>query len=373
MGQVKEIGGVQKKLLKSLIVKAVKARAVLYACIALVAVFLVFNHAKSDISGYFSEPSEVKSMEEIKKRFKDGKPFVRLKKDEVLNTDYIITETRTKNGVKVSERDISFYAAAFYEGGILLVNLPYDKYYNEENPEIKNLDVTGKLRISSEGTEAKGEIVKHVAKGKEPGAEKILSASIPEFYLDVYGNDREKGRMWLAVSFLVLAVTGILFARLKKVFQDYRNHPSYKALGAYGNPAEVERKIESDNLNKQKELIAESGDFHMFNTYTVYPEGYKVNVKPTKEIGWIYKKTVTNKTYFITTSKDHMAVIRFLDGKTAEAKLRTERDVEEFLERISGKLPGVIVGFTKEAEKIFNEKAAAYKKSQANKVTVRKK
>ena len=354
-----------EKLLESFIKIAAKARIRTIMIFMVIAAIVALANMKGSKS-YFMETPIIATVEDFKKIYDNDGGYAALKDAKVYNTHYIITQIKKKNGRKVSEKDVAFFGMVDFDDGLLLVELPYHMYEEDKNT-YENVNVQGRLKTSKVGNDAKDYVVKSIT--KDAAGRDILRSKIPAVYLDVRGEDKGAKRGLFVIAILVFIGGAFFIMKTKKYVKDYTLHPSYKALDGYGRPKEIEQKIETQWANKEKDVIVETKHAVIMKDYVVSVSGHSVTVKQTKDLLWAYHKVLKQKTYFVTTSTVRSIVLKFADNQMIEMVLSKKDGEKEILDMIAAKVPGIILGFTKEAEEAYQAKV----KAAASKLSVSKK
>lgn len=159
-------------------------------------------------------------------------------------------------------------------------------------------------------------------------------------------------------SALIGILIGSAFAllalwNLKKAFERIRNpyiHPTVKKLvwqGAdFANALESLQTEANGNLERVqkwklgKEWLMASELLHF----------YLVRIS---DLTWVYRKVTKKSTNFIPTGKDYAVVLWNEQGDSYEITMK-EVQTEKFIEQLSSRCPGVVLGYSDELLKLWN-------------------
>ena len=90
------------------------------------------------------------------------------------------------------------------------------------------------------------------------------------------------------------------------------------------------------------------------NEFFMYIKGDTVNFAETRELMWVYKLITQNKVYGIKAGKSYQIEVRLNDGSGMALPMRKEKDCDDTLAYIESVVPYIIIGYSDEVNKIYN-------------------
>lgn len=205
---------------------------------------------------------------------------------------------------------------------------------------------------------------------KEPGMteEELNSLDLEEFilpyYIELYNNPAFMSVIFLAVFFggIALIVAGVyrIFKGksggfLKKLHEDIR-------ISGYADSY-----VESDYNSAQN--ISKLDDIKMGRLMTYYHLGADYRAIPHNKIMWAYQTTITHRTNGIKTGTSYN-VVYYIDGYKASIDLPVSNEATalEILKRLNDTCPWIVIGFSDDIKKLFNNNRAEFLQIRYNTV-----
>jgi len=158
--------------------------------------------------------------------------------------------------------------------------------------------------------------------------------------------DAEEGNLptWLLIGGLVVVIAlglrnvWVGVARLR----DHSEHPSWKALAAYGSPAANAASIDGE-VSRGTDVV-EAGSLRVTPTWLVHRGSFAVTMLPLAQIVWYYKHVTKHYTNFIPTGKTFALHVHDQQGKLRELQAK-EKHVDRLLEALHARAPWAIGGW----------------------------
>lgn len=99
-------------------------------------------------------------------------------------------------------------------------------------------------------------------------------------------------------------------------------------------------------------------------------QGAHTHLLETSKIVWAYLRRVEHRTNGIKTGTNYSLVLRTTDHKKYEAGMRKEEQVRETLEHLERSYPGILLGYDKELEKLYDKDMHAFQQLAASRPEV---
>ena len=181
-----------------------------------------------------------------------------------------------------------------------------------------------------------------------------LEALMLPYYLDV---NRIHGRTVLMEAAMLVLSLALLAAAL---------FPLVKALTG-GYQKQVLAKLrEADDFASAAERAAQFYDraepisgVRMGADYVFFQNGADSVLLRPWELAWAYQSTTQHKTNGVPTGKTYAAVLRTMDGAQYTLPMKEEA-VHRLLEAMPASLPGIVLGYTAEIERLYRENREAF-------------
>lgn len=185
------------------------------------------------------------------------------------------------------------------------------------------------------------------------GSQEVLDAMLP-YYLDM----GYAGKYPLFMVYLIDAVSAVLIAialyRLMKALTGGYQKDLKKKLEAMGDPAVMEEK-----LNRFYEGSDPVNGVRLGEEFVLFQVGADSMLFRPWDILWVYQNTTQHRTNGIPTGKTHSAVLCTAEGKRISLSM-SDKKVKELLAAIEQKLPGTILGYSKELDKLYEQNRGAF-------------
>ena len=144
--------------------------------------------------------------------------------------------------------------------------------------------------------------------------------------------------------------------------------PMIKALRG-GYQKQVREKLEeSGSLEAEAEKAErfydsapETSGVRMDRNYVFFQNGAESILLRPWDVAWAYQSTTQHRTNGIPTGKTYAAVLRTMDGKSYTLGMK-EKEVQALLAAIQTALPGVVLGYDDELEKLYKSDRNAFRK-----------
>lgn len=193
--------------------------------------------------------------------------------------------------------------------------------------------------------------------------ENVEDFTLP-YYIDCSANPVSEGAVFCLVFFggIALIIAGIYRiikgktgGFLKKLREDIQ-------ISGYADSY-----VESDYAAAQK--ITKADDIKMGRLMTYYHSGAEYRAIPHNKIMWAYQITTTHRTNGIKTGTSY-SVMYYIDGckNSTTLGVSNEATALEILRRLNETCPWVVVGFSDELKKIFNNNRAQFLQLRYNTV-----
>ncbi len=155
-----------------------------------------------------------------------------------------------------------------------------------------------------------------------------------------------------AVSF-ILAVWGLLLL-IKALRGGYQKKLRAKLEAIGGGELLLER---------LDHFYAEAPPLHgvrLDSEFVLFSKGAESVLLRPWEIAWAYQSTTQHRTNGIPTGKTYCCVLRTMDGMKYDLSM-PEAKVQELLEAIQARLPGVVLGYAPEIEQLYQQDRDAFR------------
>lgn len=190
-----------------------------------------------------------------------------------------------------------------------------------------------------------------------------LAATFLPYYLDM---DRLNGQPVIAELLLLLGSLALLAAAL---------FPLVKALSG-GYQKKVRAKLaESGDLETAAERAAlfydrtePVGGMRMGSEYVYFLNGAESVLLRPWDVAWGYQSTTQHRTNGIPTGKTYAVVLRTMDGSQYTLPVKKEEEAQRLLEAMEMSLPGVVLGYTEEIEKLYKQNRSVFSERWEEKV-----
>lgn len=179
--------------------------------------------------------------------------------------------------------------------------------------------------------------------------EEFEAETLP-YYIDYFHDSISMGAIFCLMFFggVALIVIGVLRivkgmtgGYLKKLRED---------IQISGHP---ENYIVSDYASSQN--ITKNDDVKMGRLMTYYHQGPSYRAIPHNKVMWAYQSTTTHRTNGVQTGTTY-SVTFYVDGynKNFDISVPSEAAAQQILQRLNTSCPWVVVGYSEELKKLFN-------------------
>lgn len=158
----------------------------------------------------------------------------------------------------------------------------------------------------------------------------------------------------LLMGVLLLVAGGYLLSSILRLMNPRRD-PIMQRLGVYGDPEAAVDEATSDIRLNGKEL----NRMHFGRQWLVYASGTDFHAVKLKDIMWAYKHTVQNKSYGVTTSRQHSIMLQTRYGTTITIPAKEEQ-VHDWLQMISMVSPRTVIGYSDELAAMWAKQREAF-------------
>lgn len=185
------------------------------------------------------------------------------------------------------------------------------------------------------------------------GRQEVLDAMLPYYInMDMAGNV-QISLMYVFCGIAALVVLLVAYRFVKAAAGGYQKKLKAK-LAAMGDPAAME-----ERLTRFYDSVEPVGGVRLGEEFVMFEVGAEsVLVRPW-EVLWAYQSTTQHRTNGIPSGKSHAVVLCMSDGKRISLSMK-EKKVKELLPMIAEKLPGTVVGYTKELEHLYEQNRGAF-------------
>jgi hypothetical protein len=132
-------------------------------------------------------------------------------------------------------------------------------------------------------------------------------------------------------------------------------HPIARALGRFGDVRQAIGSIDAELATNHQRV----GDLRLTPTWLIHQTRATLQVTRHEDIVWIYKKTITHRSYGVVTGRFHAAVICDRHGGEIAIQLKDEALVSQMLAAVASRAPWAIMGYQAEIERAWRRSRAA--------------
>ncbi|WP_032122407.1 DUF6709 family protein [Clostridium amazonitimonense] len=310
---------------------------------------VVFGLIGMGIYTYYNNTNNatvVNNVEDYNKALKDDS-YIQISSDMLYDLDIVITETRSKLGIKLSEKVKSRFVAINLPPFTLAVALPEDEYIKLMEQEKGPYILTGTL---VELKDSELEILKTAIKDNH-----LLSGGfqlVP--YLQYLNYEKPINSASVYFTFAGLFTIFVLALYIHGM---RKNSMALKSLkNFYNGDIEVAYEEIDDELTSPD--VYKNGPITITKNYIVVKTQQIVFALPLKELMWVYKETITKKVYFvIPAGKINSLVFVFSDKHVYKVDLfRGEKVIDEVIEYIFNNYANTsFVGYSEELQNLFKK------------------
>jgi len=125
--------------------------------------------------------------------------------------------------------------------------------------------------------------------------------------------------------------------------------------------------VEAEKAERFYESAPETSGVKMDRNYVFFQNGAESILLRPWDVAWAYQSTTQHRTNGIPTGKTYAAILRTMDGKQYTLGM-AEAAVQTLLETMSTALPGVVLGYDDELEKLYKSDRAAFRRRWEDKM-----
>ena len=117
---------------------------------------------------------------------------------------------------------------------------------------------------------------------------------------------------------------------------------------------------EAERAERFYDSAPETCGVRMDRNFAFFQNGAESILLRPWDVAWAYQSTTQHRTNGIPTGKTYAAVLRTMDGKQYTLGMK-ETEVQTLLETMASTLPGVVLGYDKELERLYKENRNAFR------------
>lgn len=220
-------------------------------------------------------------------------------------------------------------------------------YGDSDGEDIPMLHVRGRIRAMDEDDLG---YYMEIAEGDKEWEEVLLP-----YYLEVdYINNIP---IWGSIACLAGAILLLclgIFPMIKALRGGFQKQVRTKLEES--GPLEME----AEKAERFYDSAPEVSGVRMDRNYVFFQNGAESILLRPWDLAWAYQSTTQHRTNGIPTGKTFSAILRTMDGKTYTLGMK-EAQVQSLLAAIQSTLPGVVLGYDDELEKLYKSNRAAFR------------
>ena len=175
------------------------------------------------------------------------------------------------------------------------------------------------------------------------------------YYLEVeYINGFPIVLSWILLGVAVLLLGLGIWPVIKALTGGFQKQVRAKLSESGSLEAEAER------AERFYESAPETCGVRMDRNYVFFQNGAESILLRPWDVAWAYQSTTQHRTNGIPTGKTYAAILRTMDGKQYTLGMK-ETEVQTLLETMASTLPGVVLGYDKELERLYKENRNAFR------------
>jgi hypothetical protein len=318
------------------VVRSVNIRRFVFASIALIVLGGIASFSTVPyLRAFLAQPTELAQIEVLRITTADvPKYFVTITGDDVGDTGYYYEYKL----FEVITTEKNHYGALRINNNFLLTEIPGEVDMNART-------LTGHL------VEIPDDVQREVLNAlylEEPG----LRGTFLPVMLSTVNTSWIGGT--LLMGLLLLVALAYLVSSILRLFNPRRD-PIMQRLAVYGDPEAAVDEATSDIRINGKEM----NKMHFGRQWLVYASGTEFHAVKLSDIMWAYKHTLQNKTYGVTTSKNHSIILQTRHGSTITIPAK-EQQVHDWLQMINMVSPRTVIGYSDELAALWNKQRDAF-------------
>ena len=231
-----------------------------------------------------------------------------------------------------------------------------DRYYEDELSEddIPVIHVKGTIKAMDE--EERG----HYFSLADGDTE--LEAIMLPYYLDVGRINGQPVLVEAGIFLGSLVLLGIaVFPLIKALRGGYQKKVIAKLREAGDFEASAERAAQFYDLTEPVCGV------RMGTEYVFFQDGANSVLLRPWDVAWVYQSTTQHKTNGIPSGKTYAAILRTMDGTQYSLGMK-EEEVQQLLEAMHTALPGVVLGYTEDLERLYKQNRSAFSERWEEKI-----
>ncbi len=271
--------------------------------------------------------------------------YIQISAEELYDLDVVMTETRSKFGIEISNNVKSRFVAIKLPPFTLAVSIPNKEYEKLIEQEKSPYILKGKL-VGLDDRDL--EILKEAMKDNNS-----LSGGfqlVPYLQYLRYESSIQSSLVYFTAAALFIIFVLILYIRVMR-----KNTTALKSLKNFSNKdfkitcEEIDNECNAPNVYK-------NGPITITENYIIAETQQIVFALPLSELMWVYKETIKKKVYFvIPAGKINNLILAFSDKRTYEVSLSKDKTIEEIIEYISTNCSTSFVGYSEELKNLLKK------------------
>lgn len=188
------------------------------------------------------------------------------------------------------------------------------------------------------------------AAGGDAGLESIM---LP-YYVDLNRmNGNTFALMWIMLAVSVALFLGGLVPLIRALTGGYQKKLSAK-LAAMGEESSM-----LERLERFYDSSEPASGVRIGSEFLMFQHGAVTMLFRPWELAWAYQMTTRHRTNGIPTGKSYAAIFRMMDGTQYSLAMK-EPQVQALLKAINENAPGVVLGYTKELEQMYQKNRSSF-------------
>lgn len=292
-----------------------------------------------------NNPTVVKDTKDYKKAL-DNESYIKISSDKLYDLDVVMTETRSKFNIKISENIKSKFLAIKLGEFILPIEVSNKEYEQLMKQEKGPYILRGTL------TEIKDNDLKILTHSIEEN--EILSNGekhIPYYQYLEYKNPIDSALFYFVTAAMCLVYILVLFMGVMR-----KNSIALKSLKNYCH-GDIEAACQQIDNEISLSNVYKNGPVTLTKNYIIVETQQIVFALPIKELMWVYKQNIKRKVYgIIPAGKTNTLVLVFSDKRRYKVDLfKGEKTIDQVIEYISENCGTCFVGYSEDLHKLVDK------------------
>jgi hypothetical protein len=176
--------------------------------------------------------------------------------------------------------------------------------------------------------------------------------------LDTRSDFRTPAYIGIGVGLIALLVAGGFLLSVVKVYGDFDQSSTAKALAVYGAPRDVAAAIDREAAGQYEKV----GGIHLLPSWILRRGTFSMDISHVEDVVWMYKKVTKHSVNFIPTGKTYEVVLHTNRGRqiNLQGTFLGEKNADFLLENIFRRVPWIIAGYDDELIGAWNADARAF-------------